>query len=225
MAIALVASRQDYADSSADGYTSGTLDSTGATLLVVGTSTVAATDTITDSKGNTWTPLTQRNAAGTRYTRIWYVENPTVGTGHTISIAGTDTFPATVFAAYSGAATSSVFDAESGDGQVFNNVVQPGSITPAEDNELFVTSFGADGGSVSINSTFVVQQDVTNSDFGHMKITYADKIQTTGGAENPTWTMTDSRTIVAAMATFKAAAAPGGGTVKAQSIRGWSWPV
>ena len=88
MAITLLTSVTGPATPDANGGASSAIDTTGANLIVVMASyyrTVPASD-FTDSKGNTWTALTERILPDIA-ARIFYCVNPTVGTGHTFSFA------------------------------------------------------------------------------------------------------------------------------------------
>jgi hypothetical protein len=93
-----------------NGATTSGIDTTGATLLVLGVSdfTGGPGVTISDSKGNTWTALTAfSNSAGAMRVRIYYAWNPSVGTGHTFTSAGTGVYTAIAASAFSGIETGS----------------------------------------------------------------------------------------------------------------------
>jgi hypothetical protein len=90
--------------------TTGTaLNTTGASLLVVGYSYFSGTThVISDSKGNTWTndAVFATNGGGAEC-RISYCRNPTsVGTGHTFTDTTTGGFPCLYVAAFSGGNTT-----------------------------------------------------------------------------------------------------------------------
>jgi len=186
--------------------TSASIDTTGATLLVVVTSTGNFSG---DSKGNTYTKLTARTGTFGSETSIWYAENPTVGSGHTFTVTGVTGL---VAAAFSGAEVSSVFDQENGTAS--GSPAQPGSITPGDDNELIITGLG--GGSVgdgSADSGFSLVADVGTTGGVNFSAGMAYKVQTTAAAVNPTWTWSEvygSAGLV--IASFKAAA---GGNIDA----------
>lgn len=206
MAIALVVTATIGATGSSDSITTAGVNTTGASLLIVCVSSFNNSNAtgVSDSKGNTWTALTRRDAGVPQYQRIWYAVNPTVGTGHTFSYAdSTGHAPALVAAAYSGTATSSPFDVENGAG-VTGTSLQTGSVTPANAGSLIVTALNLNlgSGTATIDSGFTVQ--VTNSNNGvHDGIIYADLIETSIVAKNPTWTPSGSAQMAAAIAVFK----------------------
>jgi hypothetical protein len=68
--------------------------------------------TVTDSNGNTWVALTVHNTSNFAH-RFWYVASPTVGAGHTFTVSGSQTYPAIMVSAWSGA-HASPFDTETG---------------------------------------------------------------------------------------------------------------
>jgi hypothetical protein len=220
MAFALVAHRIDALGSLVGGAkTSGTFDSTGATLLVVGILFPVSNNgpIITDSKGNTWHELIEASdGMGAGDTQWWYAWNPTVGSGHTVTITGQlslATKSSVVIAAFSGARSAvDPFDVQnSATTNGGNGPVSPGSITPAEPNELVlsVCEWESSGGTVSIGSGFTItdQIDVGASNYG---TALAYKIQTSAGAENPSWSSSVAQAeMQAVVASFKVAASAG----------------
>lgn len=180
---------------------SPSVDTTGANFLVaviVGNQSLTAP---TDSKSNTWTALTEyANSGQGLYVRIFYVANPTVGTGHTFTnTSGNYSF--TYVSAWSGMATASPFDAENGQNSVNGTTIQPGSVTPSTTNELFITGFESiAAGTASIDNGFTIQDgDLV----GGAPYAWAYKVNSTSTAQNPTWTTTGSSWIVSNMAAFK----------------------
>ena len=171
-----------------DDVTSSSVDTTGANLLVLLALAQPVTGvTVSDSKSNTWTPLTAQQNGSATGSKLYYCFAPTVGASHTFTVSATGTFPAVLVQAWSGGLA---FDAENGANQASGTTLQTGSVTPAGDNELFVSGCGPGGGGAVVNdidSGFTETGDLdenANSAGGAM----AYKIQTTGGAENPTWT-------------------------------------
>lgn len=193
--------------------TTSAIDTTGADFLVVAVSYYGSTSNadpaLSDSKGNTWTALTARelgfnNAAA----KIFYCKPTSVGSGHTFTADRTNTYPTISVSAFSGVKATSPFDQESGTStNSASTSYQPGSITPSEDGCLLVTGICSDGTSHSVNSSFnATATDVLSSN--HMGGGIAYKVQTTAGAENPTWSWTGSTWRAAAMASFKAEPLP-----------------
>lgn len=210
--MSLIASVQ--ATPGANGGTTGAIDTTGAKLIVIHVASFRALESISDSKGNTWIPGTVRGDFGLiRFSQCFYVLNPTVGSGHTFTVPGLNFYPVIDVLAYD---NDVAFDAESGAGS--NGAVatiQPGGVTPAGNNGLFITGVCAGLVSIpSIDSGFTLRLSTANGAANNMQAGVADKQQTTGGAENPTWTVWDSNNIGAtddcacSMLVFKPAAPP-----------------
>lgn len=178
--------------------TSAAVDTTGATLLIAVASTFVNPTTVSDSKGNSWTALTLRGTGSA--VQLFYAVNPTVGTGHTFTDGGFN-FGTVCYAAFSGVDAVSPYDTDTG-GHAAGNV-QPGSITPAANNELLVAGLcWYPSNTVSIDSGFSItdQRDYT----GNMGSALAYLVQGAAAAVNPTWSASSSFTdAAAAMAAFK----------------------
>lgn len=206
-AIAHIASTTAGSAAGTTVTTSG-IDTTGANLIVVAVSYYSLSDpTLTDSKGNTWTALTARELNSTAASvKLFYCVPTSVGSGHTFTATQASTFPTVSVSAFSGAAASP-FDQQSGSatsGAVTS--FQPGSITPSENNCVLVTGITTGGTAHTINSSFNATSIGNNAAGANMGGGIAYKIQTTAGAENPTWSWTTSAGKAAAMASFKASA-------------------
>lgn len=210
MAIALVANDSAQSTNS-NGFTSGSIDTTGANFLIVHLSTNGTGGSISDSKSNTWVPLTESGggAFAARQSRLFYVENATVGSGHTFTVTGTAIFPSIEYAAFSGVATSTSFDVENKNANNFTTTISTGSVTPSVNDELVVTGISFDDNTgVAIDSGFTISD--TEQLGGGVAIggALAYLIQTTATAKNPTWSWTNSTFENATtIACFKAAAA------------------
>ena len=96
MAINLVASTTL---AGTNGGTSSAVDTTGANLLVL-SAAYFSTITVSDSKGNTWVPLTVRGSGPIH--QLFFVASPVVGTGHTFTVTGTGIYVGVVVHAYNG---------------------------------------------------------------------------------------------------------------------------
>lgn len=198
-----------------NGGTTSSVDSTGASLLVVVVSSydLSSEPTLTDSKGNTWTGLTAQGPGGSNQrVRIFYAANPTVGSSHTFTLSGSTTYSSVSALAFSGAKTASPFDQQNG-ATGGSTSLATGSVTPSEDGELVVAGIALDSApsSLTIDSGFstpAVVYFLGGSSYG---VGSAYKIQTTAAAVNPTWSWTGSSGQAAAIATFKVAA--GGASV------------
>lgn len=193
-------------------FTSAAMNSTGATGLVCGLTSydLATEPTLSDSKGNTFTPLTVINITNLLRVRLLYVAAPSVGSGHTftVTISGGNSYSSVACLALSGM-HATPFDQENGTPITpAATSAQPGSVTPSVDNEILITVMGFDDGesSATIDSSFTISDQI-NANYYWWGIALAYKIQTTAGAENPTWSWTGSTRAVSAIASFKAAAA------------------
>src|SRR5262249_55057421 len=106
MAIAVVASVKNTP--AIDGNTTGAIDTTGATLLVMHAAYYVAPSSVSDSYGNTWVSVIDET--GSPHSQMWYVANPIVGPGHTFTISGIGLFQCMQAAAFSSVATTSPLD-------------------------------------------------------------------------------------------------------------------
>lgn len=178
-----------------DGTDTAAIDTTGVTLLVAhSTFSQGTTPTPADSKTNTWQSLTVRNAAASFAGRLFYVLNPSVGTGHTFKMNGASSFPSIFVAGFSG--TSPTWDQESGTGGN-GGTVQPGSLTQTG---LFVVGLGhnsATGATIDSSFTILDALDVSGGVYFGGALAY----RVTTGAQNPTWS-TSGGNWTTEMATF-----------------------
>lgn len=218
MAIALVVKAAAGSTNSGASVTTSGVDTTGASLLVAMVSALGgATDySLTDSKSNTWTPLTAYGTTNA-HARIFYCAGGTVGSGHTFTVTSTSgtAFPSVGVLAFSGTAASPL-DTSTGNTALSAGSIAPGSISPSEDNEVVVVTLAAPGTTPSLGITggFGGGDEVEFLSSNHIKLVDAFLIQTTAAAANPTWSWTSvGRNCASAIACFKAAAA-GGGVVK-----------
>lgn len=204
MAIALVA-HAGAASSNNSNVTTSSVNTTGANLIVLATGNYApgTQPTVSDSKGNTWTALSTYTAILSRV-KMWYCLNPTVGSGHTFSAATTGAAPAICIAAFSGVKISGAYEAETGNNVAPGTSLQPGSITPAEDNEVQVTALAISAvETLSINSSFSITNQIAFGAGTNYGLGMAYRIQTTATAVNPTWSWSASRYSAAGMSTYK----------------------
>lgn len=176
--------------------TTSAIDSSGSNLIVIFAAGFGSLGSFSDSMGNTWTPLTGQGG-GSRNGQLAYCVNPTVGAGHTFSNSGA--FMGVCAAAFSGA-SATPFDSESGSA----GVAQPGSITPAGDNEILICGLStSDSGTQAIDSGFTISDQ--RGEVGGVSVGagLAYLIQTSGSAVNPSWTPASNARVV--MAAFKSA--------------------
>ncbi len=181
--------------------TTTAVDSTGSTLIVVAAHWLLGASSISDSKGNTWTPLTQRGQ-DSYFTRLYYCINPIVGSGHTVSL--TATVPAMTVTFWS--KVSPVFDQESGVNLALTGTtVKPGVLTPSQDNCLLVTSvtYSELTANASVDSGFTKSDQIGvagGNGFGAMGYF----IQTAAASKDPLWTISaGTNDLASAMVVFK----------------------
>lgn len=203
MSITLVAHTGQQGASNSE--TTGAINTTGASLLVIGISPYqgGSGTTVFDSMSNTWTPLSTYND-GTEITQLFYAANPVVGAGHTFSVSGSGIFCPICVAAFAGVALSSPFDVQNGN----TSGTQTGSVTPTVGGALLIAAVGCTGNPSAIDSGFTVLDIVNYVGGQSIGLGLAYLIQTGAAAENPTWTVGGFSSASAAIATFKPAAAP-----------------
>jgi hypothetical protein len=217
MAFSLVANTS-ASSSNRNGFTSGAIDTSGADFIVIALADLDffTVGSLTDSKGNTWNALTRLEASsGDPGLRLYYAVAPTVGSGHTFTWTGNFTDAAMAVAAFSGANVSSPFDQQNGTAPTASPTSpQPGSITPSEDNELIIAALCwgvAESGSVSVNSSMTIANQVDAASPNHNGVALAYLVQTSLAAINPTWTSAIAQPKTAVIASFKVSGGGGGG--------------
>jgi hypothetical protein len=188
-------------------FTSPSGDTTGASLLVLAlTEASAGLATISDSKGNTWTLLTEQT--GTPSCRLYYVANPVVGTSHTFTATGAAMLAVISVAWFGGVQKASPFDVQSGAvNAAFVNTAQPGSVLPGISNELVVSAFAWISALTVTSVTGMVITDQTNfSAAANYGGGLAYVVQTGAPASaNPTWNFSATLGGSVVAATFRAA--------------------
>lgn len=175
------------------GGTTGAIDTTGANFILISIAYVNTIDSVTDSKGNTYTALTEHANANLSKHRFYYVRNPTVGTGHTFTVSGAQTYPGIVVHAFSDPVGAPIFESENGAAAASGTSIATGSVTPATSlGSLVVSGVGVgdasnvptpDAGSGYVSSTR--QPGVGGTAYC---ATLAYKIQVPATATNTTWT-------------------------------------
>jgi hypothetical protein len=194
-------------NNSAAAVTAG-INTTGATLLVVGCSNLDASGTpvITDSKSNTWTQRTAYSSGSTTRATIFYVANPPggkLGSAHTFTGTLASGFVAIDAYAFSFCAAVP-FDVENGRSAEDAHVTQPGTVTPTNDNSLIVTCLSFTGATTAtINQSFTNPDVILQVGGQNIGISVGYLIQTAKGAVNPTWTYGLSDSGNCSIAVFK----------------------
>jgi hypothetical protein len=183
--------------------TSATINSTGANFLVAAVADFGGgtLGTVSDSKSNSWNPLTTF-VDGTNLSRVKvsWSKPTTVGSGHTASYTGTQ--PAIGFAAFSNV-NATPFDTEVGTSGTASNP-SAGSITPSASGALLIASTGClpNGTAPTPDSgfTIIASLNATANNFG---FGMAYLIETTIVAKNPTWTISIGNPWAATNDSFK----------------------
>lgn len=155
--------------------TSGSMNTTGAKLIIIAVESFGGTITPTDSKSNTYTALT--NYPSGFALQMFYCINPTNDAALTIGYTGANN--AVAAAAYSNVVS---FGTEAGNAPGSGSNIQPGPLTPDAPNALLVSCARGGGTVTSCTGMTIFELSVPN--FG---LSMADVVQTTAGALNPTW--------------------------------------
>lgn len=188
-----------------NGATTSSVNTTGADLIIVSVGWYGngAAPSISDSKSNSYTGLTAKSNISIG-NRLFYVENPTVGSGHTFTVSAASGYPSICVLAFSGKNASAAFDQQNGAiGSATS--IQPGSVTPTIGNELVVCGLGHEnnsGATPTINGGFTaITKGYSGGAYEGSGLAYL--IQTTATAANPTWSITNSAALASTIATFK----------------------
>jgi hypothetical protein len=178
---------------------------------------------ITQVANTTWagTSGTNTSSALDSYTgvapgiQMYYVANPTVGTGHTFSFVG---WARQAVIAFAGVATTTPFDVENGQSGGLADGT-PGSITPSVNGEVVVCGLSVqNAGSLpfTLSGGFTITANVADAGGVPHGIGMGYLIQTTAAAANPQWTTTGGSTVMSVdIASFKEATGGGAATSSA----------
>jgi hypothetical protein len=174
-------------------------------VMAVGDLSSSPEGTVSDSKLNTWHPLTDVPQGDARMRLYWSTPAATEAS-HTFAYSGSSTYPSIAVLVFSGShATPN--DAEA-TGTGTSSTASAGSgITPTQNNELVIAAVGYSANTVSsISSSFIITADAPVIAFGggsHFGVAIAYKIQTAAAAVDPDWTLSGSADWAAAIASFK----------------------
>jgi hypothetical protein len=203
-----------------NSVTTSGINTAGATLLVAvvceTAGTVATPTDLVSGNSNSWTPLTNRDTTTSTAIRIFYSVPSFTGASHTLSYTHNSAFPAIAFLAFDATLGASPFDTDTGNVSVVGATsAQPGSISPAVANEVFVTGIAyAESHTMAIDSSFTIsgQHDylASSNNFG---LAVAYRIISGSTAQNPTWSWTSGSSPSLAMAAFKPSVGGGGGNL------------
>jgi hypothetical protein len=186
--------------------TTGTIDTTGANLIVLGVSyNTGQTPVISDNKGNTYTALTAQAVSSNGTSRIYYCVSPAVGSGHTFSNTGAANYCSLCVGAFSGAKVAVPFDRQNGATNSSATTLATGAVMPNDNNELVVTHFMFSiSATASIDGGFNISDQTNFGASNNYGGAMAYLIQTTATSANPTWTQNGSATgLAATIATFR----------------------
>lgn len=217
--MALLGHKINASVGAADAITAS-MDTTGATLIVVGLENIVnaiTTSAITETGAtNTWTYGTQLVGTSSRVVRMAYCINPNTNATHVFKFTAANgaNFPVIAVTVYSNTpAASFVTEAAGADVPAATTTVQPGSVTPSNANNLLVTFLGGDAyTAISVNQSFTATDTVGKVGGSSSGGGMAYIIQTAATAKNPTWTVTtNDATIMALMMEFKENGGGGGG--------------
>jgi hypothetical protein len=197
------------AASSNDNTAAVTLNTTGASLIVLSAHSRSGTYTVADTSLNTWTALTGQGA-NQSFATIYYCASPTTGIADVFTVTDTSEAPCVNVLVFSGTAASP-FDQQNGANTAFNHTLATGSITPGSNNEVVVGAVtGGETVSYSVSGVtgMVISSQQANT-VNNRGAALAYVIQTTLAASNATFTGTngDNSGMGAVIASFKAAAA------------------
>lgn len=188
------------------GPNSSAIDTTNANLLVVWASSYSGDPTITDSKGNSWTPLPlfhshDNNVRG----RGFYCNPASVGPNHTVTVGG-GVIPSVGFYAFKGAhATDPLVMATGNSPASSETSTQPGSVTPSESGCLVITGVcNADRGAATIDAPFEANRTSIAYAVGlGLAVGVAFEIQTAPATRNQTWSWVGGAEDCSAIAVFR----------------------
>ena len=202
-----------------DTFTTASVNTAGATLLIMVTHTDHGTITPSDSNGNTWLVAIQNTSFKFTTTYFSYYKGTIgtpidVGAGHTFTLTGTDHFGTMQVYAFSGALTAStpldVFDQDLNFG---GTTCLPGSVLPSTSDQLLVSADTHNSAQVeTINGGFTSPAGA-GTGYGNPNIESqalgghsAYLIQTTAATANVTWTNSAGVNHTCTIASFKAGA-------------------
>lgn len=229
MAIAPIA---QTTGSGVNGGTSGTIDSSNATLLIANIgSGLGLAGTLTDSKNNTWHLITNPTTNVVNEALYYAYENLSVGTNHSITVTAVGGASSFEFAAFSGSLTASdpldqtTYKPTSGTYSVNPGSIQTAAgVTPTTDGQLII--MGTAGNNTQAVTPGSFDSSMTRYSFvyfqsgDHYDSYLGYYVQSTAALINPTFTETsdgDADFESCTLASFKAASGGGGGTAAAST--------
>jgi hypothetical protein len=224
MSIAYIASAaKGSPDAGSSNYSTAAISTIGANLILIGIGSAPITGLPTDVYGNTYTALNEYNSnADAGKVKWFYCLNPIVGASHTFSYQGSN-WSSMAAIAFSTAKDPSPIDQQNGyTGGSPGDTIQPGSVTPLEDNEWVITllTWVNSGRTIGIDSGFTIrtQRDYGTDGVASFGIAIATLGQTTATPVNPTWSLSTYYYQASSVVTIKASASGGGGSTSSPKL-------
>jgi hypothetical protein len=159
---------------------------------------------VSDSKGNTWSPAAAAITDGSFCFRMYYAYNITGGSGHTITLSATSN----LIEAYalihevSGILQTNPLDQSAGENNETGTAVDVGPVTTTEDGEYIFAGIWCanDPCTVTHGAPFSERIDTGTS----YPFQTQDYVQPSAGSITPAWTVTGASDARVMVATFKA---------------------
>jgi hypothetical protein len=180
-----------------------TINTVGKTLLVAYTGTAGHCPTPTNTSNTVWTKCIEQTDGSSGWVTIWTTPVSGGNASESVGIVGSFIYPTLILETYSGGNGGILdqFVATTGSGSTAT--VQPGTMTPAANNELVVSAMISHVRSTSLTVNSGFSTPVTNMSTTAVFTGAAHSIQTTATAVNPTWTKDSVDFLAAAQASIK----------------------
>lgn len=194
--------------------TTGGINASGATILVgavIGLNSPPSLG-VTTSNSNAISYLTLQSHASGLALRLFFTASGSYTNGMTVSVANSAwSFLSVAVLALSGVASTPLDQQNGTTTGTDGTSLQPGSITPGEDNEIIVAAVTTSSTETafSINGGFTIADQFDLSGGNHFSLGLAYLIQTTAAAANPTWSWTGTQSACTSQGSFKATAVSG----------------
>lgn len=189
--------------------TTTAISTTGATIIAIALADAVSVvpGDLTDSASNVYV-FTPTKAVGSDQITIVLILNPTTSGTHTFTYTQASSFPSIAVACFSG--TLGGLQAWTAGSSSSTTTVQPGILTPRQDNALILSAYT---NNVSTGSpTFSIDSSFTKTDqidgaTTPTAVALAYLVQSAAAAVNPTWTTTASGNNIASQVVVNLASA------------------
>jgi hypothetical protein len=204
-----------------DGGTSAAITTTGASLLLLSAACYTTTlPTVSDSKGNVWTPLTAQSYLTNSRGQFYYVLNPVVGAGHTFTLTASGIYPAFQVDAFAGVGS---YHSESGTTGTTSGLIS-GAVTPSQNGALIVTALAAHNEATdSVAPPGFTFTQLTWIPGLAMQSAVGWLVQAVAASINPTWTWTGGPHNSVCITTAAFLPSAGGAGAGAEGAAPWWW--